>query len=404
MSQKYDVDVCIVGGGPAGMVLGLLLAKLKIRTLVLEQHRDFEREYRGEVLMPRFVQMMRQINLWPHIEAQHHLKLRELEGFYGGKKFFSVTFNQISPEAPFAVWMPQPILLNALHQKAAQFPDFDLWFDASARDLIWESDRCVGVLAKKGNEDVEIRAKITVGADGRFSVVRREGKFDVEYEDHRFDIVWFSVPRSPSYDNLVRFFLTKERNYLMLPKYPDLIQCGLVVERGGFLKMREQGIQRLQETLSRAHPAISMHANRLNDFHHFNVLQAKIEFVRKWARNGVLLIGDSAHTCSPAGAIGVSVAVASAIVGAQVIRDAICAGDVSERELARLQQIRQAEVRHIHALQKNFGFLLLPNSPAVKNFQPILLSLAAKSGIIRAGQRSMLAMKDPLPVSGDMMF
>ncbi len=187
--KKHDVDVCIVGGGPAGMILGLLLAKLGLKTLVLEQHKDFTREYRGEVLMPRFTQMMRQIGLFDYIESQHHLKLRELEGFFEDKKILGITFDQISPDAPFAIWMPQTILLNALHEKAKQFPNFDLWFDTSAHGLLWDGGQCVGVVAKKGNEEIEIRAKVTAGTDGRFSAVRREGKFEIEYEEENYEEV-----------------------------------------------------------------------------------------------------------------------------------------------------------------------------------------------------------------------
>lgn len=396
--KQVKTDVCIVGGGPAGMVLALLLAKNGIKTLVLEQHRDFEREYRGEVLMPRFVQMMQQINLWEYIESQHHLKIKDFDGFFEDKKFFSITFKEISPEVPFAVWMPQLILLNALHEKAKTFSSFDIWFDTSAHKLIWENNQCVGVVAKKGNEEVEIRAKITVGTDGRFSAIRREGGFELEYEHHRFDLVWFTVPRPPEYDNHVRFFLTRGSNYLMLPKYPNAIQCGLLVERGGYVKLRGKGIENLKNVLSDAHPAVRAHVNQLNDFNHFNVLQAKIEFVKKWAKNGVLLIGDSAHTCSPAGAIGVSVAAASAIVGAQIILDAIRKNDFSEGFLSKLQKLREAEVYEIHALQKNFTAALLPRSVLIKKFQPFIFRIIAKSGLMRMIQRKMLVMKTKLPV------
>ena len=144
--NSHEVDVCVAGGGPAGMLLGLLLAKLGTRVLVLEQHRDFHREYRGEVLMPRFTQLFRQLNLFAFLESYHHLKLDGIELFYQDKRLVRVPFSEIAPEAPFAIWMPQPILLGALRDKARQFPSFDLWFDASVKEIVREKGRAVGLL------------------------------------------------------------------------------------------------------------------------------------------------------------------------------------------------------------------------------------------------------------------
>lgn len=396
--MSHDVDVCIVGAGPAGMVLGLLLARRGVRTLVLEQHSDFEREYRGEVLMPRFTQMMRQICLDELIESEHHLKLEELEGFFENQLILKIGFKEISPEIPCALWMPQPILLNALYKEAKNFSSFDLWFNASVHDLNFNQSQCVGVQVKRSNEEIEVKAKVTVGTDGRFSVVRREGGFKLGFESHRFDLIWFTIPKPAGYDNRVRFFLSRNRNYLILPKYPNHIQCGLVVEPGEFLKLHKNGIESLKNILRNSHPAIRAFTDRVHDFKPFNLLQAKIEMVKEWARDGVVLIGDSAHTCSPAGAIGVSVAVESAIAGAQVIWDAIQKKDVSKESLSRLQKLREEDVREIQVLQNRFSGVLFPRSAIMKWLLPFILPLFAKFGLFRMLQRKLFVLKRPISI------
>lgn len=395
-----ETDVCVVGGGPAGMLLALLLAKMGVKVLVLEQHKDFEREYRGEVLMPRFSQMMRQLGLFEELESKcHHLKLEGVEGFYRGKSFVRILLKEISPEVPFALWMPQPILLNFLYEKAKPFRHYDVLFNTSAKALIEQDGKIKGVLAQNDlGEKIEIRAKVTVGADGRFSVVRRLGGFELEDEDYHFDIVWFSIPRPEGFDHQVRFFVNQEQNFLILPKYPDLIQCGLIVPKGGYAVLRHEGIEAMRKRLIRAHRLFRTFAEKLKDFSPFNVLQARIEYVKRWARDGALLVGDSAHTCSPAGAIGVSVAAASALAASEVIFQALASKDVSARSLGKLQSMREDEVKMIQKNQKAFARLLLGSSGLFSFLMPMQLMLAAKLGLLKAAQRKLLVQEKPLPV------
>ncbi len=386
------------------MVLGLLLAKLGVKVLVCEHHPDFEREYRGEVLMPRFTQMFRQIGLFNHLEKYPHLKLTELEGYFEDKRILNISFSEIVPEAPFAIWMPQPILLQALLDQAKQYPNFELWFGARVESLIEEGTVTKGAVIHKGKEIFEVRANITVGTDGRFSTIRKRGDFELEFEDHTFDLIWFTIPKPASYDNHVRFFFSKASNYIILPKHPNSIQCGLVVPKDGYLRYLKQGIGSIRKVLLASHPLFHEFAKELKDFSHFSLLQAKIEYIKKWAKDGVILIGDSAHTCSPAGAIGVSVAVASAIVAADVIEDCVRKKDYSEQALSRVQEMRKAEVRHILNRQKAFSRILLPTSPWLRGLAPFLFSLLAKSGLFRILQRDLMVMKKPLPVSPEVGF
>ncbi len=397
-----EKDVCIAGAGPAGMILGLLLAKLGLKVLVLESHKDFAREYRGEVLMPRFTQMMRQIGLFDYLTQFPHLKLTDLEGFYLDRSIFKISFAEIAPEAPFAVWMPQTVMLEALYRKSKEFPNFELWFDAHAEDLIEENGECSGVIVKRGREQTEVRAKITVGADGRFSMIRKRGHFELADEDHKFDLIWFAIDKPATYDNKVRFYLSPLCNYLILPKYPNQIQCGLVVEKGGFANYAKQGIDSLRQVLLQSNPMFHDFATQLRDFSEFNVLQSKIEYVKEWAKNGVVLVGDSAHTCSPAGAVGVSVAAATAIVAADVIRECFKNNDFSAQALGKIQRLRKKDVLHIQKRQKGFSRLLFPQANGLqRKLMLYFISLVVKSGLLKSVQRDLMVMKEPLPVAAD---
>lgn len=380
------------------MICGLLLARQGIRTLVLESHPDFEREYRGEVLMPRFMQSMKQIGLFDFLLSYPHLKLEGFELYMKNHRLANIRVPEISPEAPFILWMPQTVLLNALHEKAKTYPHFNLFFDARVTNLIYKDNQCLGLQAVREGKPIEVKAKITVGADGRFSTLRKKGMFEMAFEDHDFDIIWFTIPKPKGYDNTVRAFFSSRHNYLALPKYPEHVQCGILIETGGYAKYRAAGIEFLREELLSAHPMLHEFAKELKDFSHFSVLAAKADRVKEWARDGLLLIGDAAHTCSPAGAIGVSVAVATAIVAADVITESIKAQDYSKKRLSRVQEAREAEVMEIQKIQNRAALLVSARGWLAKAVAVMVLILLAKTRVFVKIQRRLMVASRPLPV------
>ena len=388
------------------MVAGLLLAKAGLRVLVLEQGPDFAREYRGEVLMPRFTQMMRQIGLFEFLEKYPHRKLTGLEGFYKNRLLLRIGIDQIAPEAPFAIWMPQPVMLGALHDKSKELPSFELWFGARVKDAVEEDGRTIGVMVIKNHEEILIRSKVVVGADGRFSVLRKFEKFKLDHESHKFDLVWFTVPEPAGYNHQVGFYLSQGRNYLILPKHPNALQVGVVIGAGEYTRLHKEGIDAFRRILLETHqPVIEKFAREVKDFDSFNVLQAKIEHVEKWAKDGIVLIGDAAHTCSPAGAIGVSVAVETAIVTADVIRDCFRRGDFSANALGKIQQIRDNDVRGILKMQERVSALLFPKSEVSRKWiMPFTLFVIARLGLFKNIQRRLMVLPSALPVSKDLGF
>ncbi|MCZ8523217.1 MULTISPECIES: FAD-dependent monooxygenase [Paenibacillus] len=404
MNRTVDTEVCIVGGGPAGLMLGLLLAKAGTRVLVLESHSNFDREYRGEVLQPRFLQMLEELGLRDYIESFPGSKVRSGAFYYKEKLLGEFRFDSFSKDIPYALWMPQPILLNALYDKARAIPTFDLLYQASVNELLWEGDGVCGVVADTPDGPVTVRARVTVGADGRFSAVRRLGGFEMEYEHHPGDLIWFSVPRPAGWGEALRMKLTDGHGFVILPKYPDLLQVGMAVLPGEWRDIRSQGIAALKKELLAAHPAFRVFAEELQDFKPFVLLQAKAFYVREWAKNGCLLIGDAAHCASPIGAVGVSLSVATAVTAAGVIHDALQDNDVSAARLHRVQELRGKELRAVHRIQERGAKIMFASSPALRSLVPVLITLAARLRLISRIQRRTLLQPQPLNVHPRFQF
>jgi 2-polyprenyl-6-methoxyphenol hydroxylase-like FAD-dependent oxidoreductase len=196
------VNACIVGGGPAGLMLGLLLAKRGARVLVLEGHETFEREFRGEVLQPSTAHLLDELGLLEYMLEQPHSLLEAGNVRLNGRHAGALSFKRISPEYPYAIWMPQPIFLAALLRKAEPFPTFECWMGARVTKLLKEGGCTVGVAGlRHGNEHFEVRADVIVGADGRYSAIAKMGGFKAEYEHHDFDLVWFTIEQPPGWSS-----------------------------------------------------------------------------------------------------------------------------------------------------------------------------------------------------------
>jgi len=393
-------DVCVVGGGPAGLLLGLLLAKRGAKVVVLEGHETFDREFRGEVLQPSTARLLDKLGLLEYILAQPHLLLREGKLLVHGKVVGGFAFKSVAPGYPYAIWMPQPVFLDALVRKAQPFPSFECRMGARVEALIEEKGAVVGVRGvRHGKEPFEIRADLVVGADGRYSAIRRLGGFATEYEEDDFDVLWFIVDPPPGWSKTIYFSVGTTPPLLMLPKYPEHIQVGLIFPKGKWRDWRKDGVAAVAGRLRRLSPLFEKFADGLKDFTPFFPLAAIIALVRDWARDGLLLIGDAAHTMSPAGAIGVNVALATAAVAAQEIYPKLGHGPIAKKDLARIQKIREPDVRTLHRLQRTAGNVLLGSgsgNPALRAFIQRGLPLMVRSKLFPLVQRRIL-FGAPLP-------
>jgi 2-polyprenyl-6-methoxyphenol hydroxylase-like FAD-dependent oxidoreductase len=392
-------DVCVVGGGPAGLLLGLLLAKRGAKVIVLEGHETFDREFRGEVLQPSTARLLDEIGLLEYVLAQPHLTLTVGRLLVNGRRAAGFDFRHIAPEYPYAIWMPQPIFLDALARKGAAFAGFECWMGARVTELVEEGGAVTGVRGRRhGAAPFEIRADVVVGADGRHSTIRRLGEFAIEYEHTDFELIWFVIDPPTDWDKTIYFSVGKVP-LLMLPKYPDQIQVGLVLVKDDWRRWREAGVAGVAERIHRLDPLFAHFAAGLRDFTPFFPLPAVILLVRDWAREGLLLIGDAAHTMSPAGAIGVNVALATAAVAAQEIYPRLGRGPIPKDALARVQALREGDVRTLHGLQRQAGRALLgagSQRPWIRWLVQRALPLAVRSGLFPRLQRRLF-FGAPLP-------
>ena len=352
------------------------------------------------MLQPSTAHLLDELGLLEYILEQPHSLLEAGKVRLNGREVGEFSFPKISPEYPYAIWMPQPVFLAALLRKAEPFPSFKCWMGAKVSRLVQEDGCTVGVSGiRHGKEPFEVRADVVVGADGRYSAVAKMGGFEPEYEHHDFELIWFTIEQPPGWSSTLYVSLGEQVRGLMLPKYPHHIQAGIALPKGEWQRWRTQGIAMVADRVRRLDPIFRPFADGLKDFTPFFPLDGFIRLIDDWARDGLLLIGDAAHTMSPAGAIGVNVAIATAAVAAQELYPRLGRGPISREALREVQRLREADVRALHRLQLRAQQVLLSQDSGnrvVKWLVPKLLPLLLHSPLLPKVQRRIF-FGAPLP-------
>ena len=340
----------VVGGGPAGMMTGYLLARAGVDVVVLEKHADFNRDFRGDTIHPSTLELMYELGLLDEFLKLPHQQLRELCGVINGNSVAIADFSRLPTRCKFIAFMPQWDFLNFLSSHAKQFPTFALHMQHEVIDLLFENDRISGVHVKTPDGEREVRADLIIGADGRHSIIHTKGKFEIEELGVPIDVLWMRISkRKNDPPQSLGFF--RHGKLLVLLDRGDYFQVGFVIPKGDFDAIKQRGLPTLHRDIIRLGPFLEDRIAELDDWAKIKLLTVQINRLRHWYRERLLCIGDSAHAMSPAGGVGINLALQDAVATANLLAAKLRAGPVSVTDLKQVQARREWPTRVIQTMQ-----------------------------------------------------
>jgi 2-polyprenyl-6-methoxyphenol hydroxylase-like FAD-dependent oxidoreductase len=355
MSRTVQTHCCIVGGGPAGMMLGYLLGRAGIETVVLEKHADFFRDFRGDTVHPSTLQVMDELGLIDGFLKVPHQRLQKLEGRFGDENVRVADLSRLNVKYPFIAMMPQWDFLNFLRESGGRFPSFKVMMNTNATDLVWAGDTVVGVNADTPEGPVEIRAGLTIACDGRHSVMRERARLDVEEIGAPMDVLWFRAGRRPNEtENL--FARVQTGKMLVTFDRGDYWQCAYLIAKGQYDAVKARGLDAFRNDVTRMAAVLSAGMSDVKTWDDVKLLTVAINRLKRWTRPGLLCIGDAAHAMSPVGGVGVNIAIQDAVATANLLAAKLVTlkgsqGCPSEQELDAVQKRRTFPVRMTQAMQ-----------------------------------------------------
>jgi 2-polyprenyl-6-methoxyphenol hydroxylase-like FAD-dependent oxidoreductase len=348
--EPHQVTCCIAGGGPAGIMLGFLLARAGIRVLVLEKHRDFLRDFRGDTIHPSTLEIMHELGLLESFLARPHQEVRELRGIVGDSEIKLADFRYLPTSCRFIALMPQWDFLNFLAEAGGRFPGFHLGMESEVTDLVEEAGRIVGVRGQTPDGPFEIRADLVVGADGRHSLVRERAGLPVKNLGAPIDVLWMRLSKSPGDPMQSAGRINYGRMLVMLDR-GDYWQCAFVIRKGGFDAIRERGIELFRDEIVRIAPFLSDRVAELREWDDVKLLTVTVDRLQRWWRPGLLCIGDCAHAMSPIGGVGINLAIQDAVAAANILALPLRDGRLTDADLQAVQRRRTLPTRLIQAIQ-----------------------------------------------------
>ena len=344
------VQCCIVGGGPAGMMLGFLLARAGVTVVVLEKHGDFLRDFRGDTVHPSTLTVMHELGLLDDFLKLPHHRISHFTGYFGGKPAQIADLTHLPAPAPFIAMMPQWDFLDFLASHGRAYAGFTLLMNAEAQSVIEESGKVVGVRAMVDGAPEEIRADLVVGADGRHSVVRAALGLEVQDIGSPMDVLWFRISHKEGDPGEVLGRFDAGSILVMLDR-GDYWQCAFVIPKGAAERVRAEGIEKVRATVARLAPEVADRMDELKSFDDLKLLTVGIDRLKTWWKPGALCIGDAAHTMSPIGGVGINIAVQDAVAAANILAAPLREGRLRDSDLAALQIRRFFPARATQAIQ-----------------------------------------------------
>lgn len=344
------VRCCIVGGGPAGMMLGYLLGRAGIDVVVLEKHADFFRDFRGDTVHPSTLQVMDELGLIDAFLKLPHQRLQTMDGLFGGTPVRIADLRRLRTKYPFIAFMPQWDFLNFLREAGKRFASLKVMMSTEAVDLIRRGETIAGVRAKTPEGPVDIEADLTIACDGRHSTLRERAGLGVEEIGAPMDVLWFRAGRKP--DETENVFARVEPGKMMITfDRGDYWQCAYVIAKGQYEAVKARGLQALLDDVVRMAPILRSGIADVKSFDDIKLLTVAINRLPRWTQPGLLLIGDAAHAMSPVGGVGVNLAVQDAVATANLLADKLARGCPSEDELDAVRRRREFPVKMTQRMQ-----------------------------------------------------
>lgn len=339
-----EADVCIVGAGPGGALLGYLLAKNNLSTIVLEQHETYDKEFRGEHLNAEGEEVLRAFGLYEKVEEEGLLLMNRVEYWQRGKVLKTIW--PTAGEKHVGIHVPQRNLLSVLFRESERFSNHQLMMGTKVTEItLNENGSVTGIKAKKGDQAITIKSTVVIGADGRFSTVRKLAQIPVSTVNHGYDLLWAKIPSPLGWEPTIRQALVDDHQFALFTQAGGFLQIGWNIEEGSFPRLKKQSfapfINQVTATFPELTASVNQHIQSWNDFILLKVHSCKCE---TWVRDGLAIMGDAAHTMSPTGAFGINAALVDAKVLSEVLVEALVQGDASAEQLKKYELHRRTWV------------------------------------------------------------
>lgn len=348
--QSVTTQCVVVGGGPAGIMTGFLLARSGVDVVVLEKHADFFRDFRGDTIHPSTFELMYELGLLEEFLKLPHEKTPRLKGVFNGHFAAVADFSRLPTHCKFIGFMPQWDFLNFLSAKAKRFPSFALHMQHEVVDLVFDHDQVSGVRVRTPEGERDFHAPLVIGADGRHAITHTRAGFDIIEVGVPIDALWMHISkRERDPEQLFGFF--RHGKLLVLIDRGQYYQSGFVIPKGGIESMKQRGLSALHADIIALAPFLQDRIGELDDWAKIKLLTVQINRLRNWCRDGLLCIGDSAHAMSPAGGVGINLAIQDAVATANFLAEKLKRGSVALADLEQIQKRREWPTRLIQAMQ-----------------------------------------------------
>jgi 2-polyprenyl-6-methoxyphenol hydroxylase-like FAD-dependent oxidoreductase len=349
-TETITTRCAIAGGGPAGMMLGFLLARAGVDVVVLEKHADFLRDFRGDTIHPSTLQIMYELGLLDELLKLPHSEVRKLTGLIGEDRVTLADFSHLPTHCRFIAFMPQWDFLDFLADRAKLYPSFHLRMQAEVDRLLKDGDKVVGLGAKTPEGEIEVRADLVVGADGRHSAVRDLAGLEVEDFGAPMDVLWLRLSKRPGDGSQALGRIQAGRLFVMLDR-GDYWQCAFVIPKGGYDKLRAAGLEAFRAAIVTLNPSLADRLHEIASWDDAKLLTVKVDRLKRWYRDGLLCIGDAAHAMSPVGGVGINLAIQDAVAAANIRWEPLRTGPVPLEILNKVQERREWPTRATQRLQ-----------------------------------------------------